>query len=66
MRSLSTLFPPMNTDQHLPLHLIAFSDVEDELSSAPGTPDRDEYEDRVTKFLNVDVKIFLQPTLPQS
>ena len=56
----------MNTDQHLPLHLIAFSDVEDELSSAPGTPDRDEYEDRVTKFLNVDVKIFLQPTLPQS
>ena len=31
-----------------PLHLTAFNDLEDELFGAPGTPDRLEYEDRVT------------------
>lgn len=31
-----------------PLQLIAFNDVEDELFGAPGTPERTEYEDRVT------------------
>ena len=31
-----------------PLHLTAFNDLEDEPFGAPGTPDRTEYEDRVT------------------
>lgn len=30
------------------LHLTAFDDLEDELFGAPGTPERTEYEDRVT------------------
>ena len=31
-----------------PLQLTAFNDLEDELFGAPGTPERTEYEDRVT------------------
>ncbi len=31
-----------------PLNLVAFNDLEDELFGAPGTPERTEYEDRVT------------------
>ena len=34
--------------QDSPLQLIAFNDVEDELFGTPGTPERTEYEDRVT------------------
>ena len=101
-----------------PFQLVAFNDVEDELFGTPGTPERTEYEDRVTlellpqsireyrlrnhltqdelgqrlgvqksqisklernssnvtldtlrrvfKALNVDVKILLQPALPQA
>ena len=49
-----------------PLQLIAFSDIEDELFGAPGTPERAEYEARVAQALNVDVKILLQPAVPQA
>lgn len=104
--------------QDSPLQLIAFNDSEDELFGAPGTPERTEYEDRVTlellpqsireyrlrnhltqdelgqrlgvqksqisklernssnvtidtlrrvfKALNVEIKILLQPALPQA
>ena len=42
----------MTTDptayQNSPLQLVAFNDLEDELFGAPGTPERLEYEDRVT------------------
>ena len=31
-----------------PLHLTAFNDLEDELFGTSGTPDRTEYEDRIT------------------
>ncbi len=31
-----------------PLHLTAFNNLEDELFGTPGTPERTEYEDRVT------------------
>lgn len=31
-----------------PLRLIAFNDLEDELFGTPGTPERTEYEDRIT------------------
>ena len=34
--------------QNSPLQLIAFNDMEDELFGTPGTPERTEYEDRVT------------------
>ena len=34
--------------QNSSLQLVAFNDLEDELFGAPGTPERIEYEDRVT------------------
>jgi hypothetical protein len=52
--------------QDSPLHLIAFNGLEDELFGVPGTPERIEYEDRMAKALNVEVKILLQPALPQA
>lgn len=55
-----------SSNQDSTIQLIDFNDAEDELFDAPGTPERTEYEERVAKALNVEVKILLQPTVQQS
>ena len=40
--------PTQSEQASSPLHLTDFNDLEDELFGAPGTPERTEYEDRVT------------------
>lgn len=47
---MPTATTPTNSTSHhnSPLNLVAFNDLEDELFGAPGTPERTEYEDRVT------------------